>query len=49
MSLRHGKKKEETKALLCYPKAKTFAPTKRLDDTPCMKVVGSPIAQCTEE
>ena len=40
--LRLGKKKEETTALLCYLKAKTFASTKRLGDTPCMKDVGSP-------
>ena len=33
-------KKQETKALLFYSKAKTFVPT-RLDDTPCMKDAGS--------
>ena len=34
--------KEEMTALLCYLKAKTFAPTKRLDETPCMKDMRSP-------
>ena len=63
---RLGKKKErkgvkeeqETKALLCYPIAKTSTLTKGLDDTPCMKVVRSTLgmgkaikmlAQCIEE
>ena len=34
------RRKKKQKVLLCYPKAKTFILTNRLDDTPCMKVGG---------
>ena len=34
---RKKREEQETKALLCYPKAMTSTLPKRLDDTPCMK------------
>ena len=40
-SVERRNEKQEIKALLCYPKGKTFAPTKRVDDTPNMKDVGT--------